>query len=271
LGRVGRSAAGASPNATASRLWTLRCDQSHMTTREGHVRAEGGPYSARLPRPTAEGVRRRPRGASADDLPILGPAHARATLVPTLPSSHNAPMPATDRSTAPYSALSARAHSQADKAVSESAIIEHGRLLEEQARERLARVKAKLLREETRRSSAAAIQHARDERAKRAAHVKSDLERRQGRDVLQELAAVPKASAAEVQELSDLFNEKVRSRPAVRPRASAARPPPRARGAGRLARALAERRAAGSPTFCARVRVAVILGMRCWRVAYAAG
>ena len=104
----------------------------------------------------------------------------------------------------PIRALSARAAVSTDKDRNSSverrmaAIMEQGRMLEEHARERLARARARVQREERKREIALALEQVRERRTREAAEAKADLHRRRGKELLDQLEAVPKASVDEV-------------------------------------------------------------------------
>ena len=130
----------------------------------------GGPPAQRRAR------RYRNQSAVLDDL-LLGPAHAFATMQPTPASARNAPMATTEQVDIPVSALSARRTSSNTAATGKMAkdLIAEGRFMEENARERVARLRAKLQREETRRSSVAAVELSRLKKTEEAARLKADL------------------------------------------------------------------------------------------------
>ena len=137
---------------------------------------------------------------------FLGPAHGFANMAPTPASARNAPMPVTTSSYALVSAHSARLASTATNATARTSVIDHGRMLERQAQERLARARARLVREETKRSSMAAAEQMHATRLEEAARHRAEMAVLHGKDLLNRLANIPKASPDKVLELSQLFN-----------------------------------------------------------------
>jgi len=166
------------------------------------------PYAPSAP-PSAPPLRRGPRKTRStsvtSDVSLFGPAHALATLAPTSARERNMSLPDTSALDPPRIPFSARA---AVRRQPESlcAVIEEGRQLEQEANERLARVKNRILREETAREARAATEAARHRREQRASEVKADLERRHGKELIAVLATVPRASHDEVRALSETFN-----------------------------------------------------------------
>jgi len=132
-------------------------------------------------------------------------------MEPTPASARNAPMRPTEPvAEYPVSALTER-REKAASIIRRASVIEHGRLLEEQARARLARARARILREETKRSSSEAVELARLRKLEEAARLKDMLAVLHGKDLLEKLEAVPRASPAEMLEFAELFNEHMAS------------------------------------------------------------
>ena len=146
---------------------------------------------------------------SLDDLPLpFGPAHAYATLAPRGKRSAGTPMSMTITSETPISALSARAESNASfRSNRASSLIDRGRMLEEQARSRLARARARLQRDERKRNSRRAVDMARLQKQEQAEQTKAELELLHGKDLLDKLQTIPKATYQEVLSFAEIFNE----------------------------------------------------------------
>ena len=165
---------------------------------------------------------RRPRKAgrrkTADDQPILGPAHAFATLQPTSRASRNHSFQR-DRVREvhpPTSPFSARMEHKPDVSdLSERAlavrVMQEGRSREEKARRRLARAKAMMQREGMQRGTELALESARQKRWQVATELKQEIDRLHGKDFIRKLESLPQATPREVRELSELFNAQLSS------------------------------------------------------------
>ena len=196
------AAAAAAVSASDAELPTSAAPAPAPAAPPSRPPAVASPYGTHMPRPRPRAVGGRKEKVAAPPSVVRA---ASRRLIPSVTATWRREAPPGGESALLAAAASNAADGQLSAAVSE----------EQQAREHLRRVRARVQRELARASSMAALEDARERKRQAGAEIRADFDRAIGRDLTMRIAEdlssgrVAAASEEEVRRMSELFNQRL--------------------------------------------------------------